>query len=105
MWWVLIFPDSDKLLLATIEQYSPWPAVDGGESHMPAFRSFSCAGLGKKEHLETAEEKGGMWGSGGWRGDLESKHSREAVFSSNGLFSICMVPHGKTHQCRPGTNM
>ena len=66
---------------------------------MLAFTSFSSAELGQNEPWETAEEKGGMWGSGGWEGDLKSQHScRESCLFKllgNGLISIYIVPLGE----------
>lgn len=69
---------------------------------MFAFRSFSSAELGQNEPLEMAEEKGGMWGSGGWEGDLKSHHGfRESYLFKllgSGLISIYTVPLGETSQ-------
>ena len=71
----------------------------GGESCVLAFMSFSSAELGQNEPLETAEEKGRMWGSGGWEGDLKSQHCfRESYLFKllgSGLISISIVPWGR----------
>ena len=66
---------------------------------MLAFMSFSSAGLGQNEPLETTEEKGRMWGSGGWEGDLKSQHCfRDSYLFKllgSGLISISIVPWGR----------
>lgn len=76
---------------------------------MLAFMSFSSAELGQNEPLGTSERRVGMWGSGGWEGDLKSQHCcRESCLFKllgNGLISIYIVPLGETNQYSPGTNV
>lgn len=52
--------------------------------------------------LGRLEQKGGMWGSGGWEGDLKSQHCcRESCLFKllgNGLISIYIVPLGETNR-------